>query len=157
MSGEVVVLSALVDRHIRAHGEETYPLECCGYLVANADGEIVEARRLTNLNTDRAHDRYELDPREQMKVERAIDDAGLFIAGVYHSHPDCPARPSETDRASGVEGWVFAIVAVHEAKARELTYWQLDGAPWEGGQFGQLPALVTAVPGETLMSERLAG
>ncbi len=137
-----LTLSAEAESQIRAHGEATYPHECCGYLVGPTLDRVTGTRRLTNTNTTRAHDRYELDPLEQMRIEREVDDAGLVVAGVYHSHPDHPARPSETDRLNAVPGWSFVIVQVLKGKSADLTSWQLDTSPHEGGSFFSQPLTI---------------
>src|SRR5208283_1365362 len=66
---------------IRAHGEETYPNECCGALLGRfiasdqvhneAGGWVVEAAvRAGNTRTDSAHNRYQIAPNELVKIER---------------------------------------------------------------------------------------
>jgi proteasome lid subunit RPN8/RPN11 len=88
---------------VRAHGEETYPHECCGALLGRFDGDagwrIEAAVRAGNTRTDSAHNRYQIAPVELVKIEREARKQGLDIAGFYHSHPDHPAQWSETDFA----------------------------------------------------------
>jgi proteasome lid subunit RPN8/RPN11 len=83
---------------LRAHGEETYPHECCGALLGNAtpDGNRVhQIVRAGNTRTDRAHDRYNIAPEELIKIQRQARGLGFDIVGFYHSHPDCPAQWSQ--------------------------------------------------------------
>jgi len=47
--------------------------------------------------------------------------------GIWHSHPDHPARPSETDRAAAWEGWSYLIASVTDAGLSELRSWRLSG------------------------------
>lgn len=87
---------------LRAHGEETYPHECCGALLGrlNAEGWLVHsAIRAGNTRTDSAHNRYQIAPAELVRIEREARRLGLEIAGFYHSHPDHPAKWSPTDLA----------------------------------------------------------
>ena len=87
---------------LRAHGERTYPHECCGVLLGRAiDGtniveEIVPAG---NTRTDSAHNRYHIAPQELVKIQRQARNLSLDIVGFYHSHPDHPAQWSPTDFA----------------------------------------------------------
>ena len=87
---------------LRAHGERTYPHECCGVLLGRAEEgvnvvhQIVEAG---NTRTDSAHNRYNIAPGELIKIQRQARNAGLDIVGFYHSHPDHPAQWSVTDHA----------------------------------------------------------
>ena len=53
---------------------------------------------------------------------------GLSIVGFYHSHPDHPARPSETDRLFAWEGLLTLVIAVENGTPGPLTAWDLPGA-----------------------------
>ena len=87
---------------IRRHGEDTYPHECCGVLL----GEMEDGRNIVkstvrcgNTRQDSPQDRYNIDPRELVKIQREGRERGYDIVGFYHSHPDCPAQWSATDLA----------------------------------------------------------
>jgi len=114
---------------IRRHGEETYPEECCGFLLGRPtdDGnEIVSARPATNRNRDRRHDRFVIGPEDYVAADRAARENGLDIVGMFHSHPDHPARPSSTDLAQATfPGYTYVIVAVQSGRATDLTAWSL--------------------------------
>ncbi len=101
---------------LRAHGEETYPHECCGILLGHADADAIEARSLLragNTRTDSAHNRYHIDPRELIAAQREARRLGLDIIGFYHSHPDHPAQWSQTDFAEAHWfGCSYVITAV---------------------------------------------
>jgi len=77
-----------------AHAKQEAPLEACGYL-AERDGNVVKAFPMKNV--DASADHFSLDPAEQFAVIREIRAAGLSLRGVYHSHPQSPARPSAED------------------------------------------------------------
>lgn len=120
--------------HIEAHALETYPHECCGVIVGrvNGDGrEGVEAHRTGNLNTERAHDRFDLDPKDFNRIDREAREKGLDIVGIYHSHPDHPARPSETDLAAAWPGYSYIIVAVNEGEPGDFHSFELTGDSFE--------------------------
>ncbi|MDX1487751.1 MAG: M67 family metallopeptidase [Acidiferrobacterales bacterium] len=108
-----------------------YPLETCGLLVGQTrqDGvqvsQVIQAR---NLNEERAHDRYELDPGDFLLTDERARASGLEIVGVWHSHPDHPARPSETDRAAAWEGWSYVIVSVTPDGIADVRAWRLNGS-----------------------------
>ena len=114
---------------IRAHGEETYPHECCGALLgrfirANSVGDqapgwvIEDSIRAGNTRTDSAHNRYQIAPVELVKIEREARSRGLDIAGFYHSHPDHPARWSATDLAEAHwTGCSYVITSVENGRA----------------------------------------
>jgi proteasome lid subunit RPN8/RPN11 len=108
---------------------EGYPLETCGLLIG-ARGEhalrVVRAVRVKNIETERSHDRYLLDPAEHLAHERSACNEGLEIVGVWHSHPDHPARPSKTDLDAAWEGWSYLILRVDSGGAVEHRSWRLS-------------------------------
>jgi proteasome lid subunit RPN8/RPN11 len=87
---------------LRAHGEETYPNECCGIMLGIADEQnltVASLIRAGNTRTDSAHNRYHIAPQELIAAQREGRKLGLDIVGFYHSHPDHPAQWSPTDFA----------------------------------------------------------
>jgi proteasome lid subunit RPN8/RPN11 len=97
---------------VHRHAGEGYPYEVCGMLIAQRGEDLVtRVRRMRNTVVDRARDRYEMDVREQMQVERECDAAGQRIVGFYHSHPDHPAQASVTDAGRSWAGSVYLIVS----------------------------------------------
>lgn len=132
-----------VYHHLRAHGEETYPHECCGALLGTPAPEgwrIVSAVRAGNTRTDSAHNRYQIAPAELVKIQRDAMRQGLDIAGFYHSHPDHPAQWSLTDLAEAHWlGCVYIITQVVHGKATVTNAFLLAGAIEEDKHFEPLP------------------
>jgi [CysO sulfur-carrier protein]-S-L-cysteine hydrolase len=66
--------------------------------------------------------RFEVDPREVMQVLEAIDDAGLEVTALYHSHTRTAPYPSQTDvtfaEAWPGTPWVIVGLAGDEAEVR---------------------------------------
>src|SRR5579871_5867898 len=120
---------------IRAHGEETYPHECCGALLGKStpEGWRVEASvRAGNTRTDSAHNRYHIAPLELVRIEREARARGLDIAGFYHSHPDHPAQWSPTDFAEAHWiGCAYVITEVAKGKAAITNSFELAGSTEE--------------------------
>lgn len=135
----VLCLPRFVYGAIRAHGEETYPHECCGALLGRptAEGWHVEAAvRAGNTRTDSAHNRYQIAPAELVKIEREARRQGLEIAGFYHSHPDHPAQWSATDFAEAHWlGCSYVITEVVQGKAAVTNSFLLAGAAEEDKRF----------------------
>jgi len=118
---------------IRRHGEETYPHECCGVLLGNfnEDGTrvVTSTARCGNTRTDSAHNRYNIDPRELVRIQREGRDRGEDIVGFYHSHPDHPAQFSPTDLAeANWFGCSYVITSVEKGKAVVTNSFELSGA-----------------------------
>jgi proteasome lid subunit RPN8/RPN11 len=113
-------------KQIYAHAKETYPYECCGFLLGDFDdgGLVHKVRQATNQNQDRT-DRFIISPEEFAQTQFAADEAGLEIIGIYHSHPDWPPIPSQTDMASAWEDVYYLIASVHEGMPLNTNVWQL--------------------------------
>jgi proteasome lid subunit RPN8/RPN11 len=77
-----------------AHALEDAPNECCG-MIASRDGEAVSLHRATNAAASPY--RYEIDGAEQFRIQMTIDDAGLDLGAIYHSHTRSEPYPSQTD------------------------------------------------------------
>jgi proteasome lid subunit RPN8/RPN11 len=124
---------------IRAHGEETYPHECCGALLglATPEGWLVKtAARAGNTRTDAAHNRYQIAPAELVRIEREARQQGMAIAGFYHSHPDHPAQWSPTDFAEAHWlGCSYVITAVAQGQATVTNSFLLAGSSEESKHF----------------------
>jgi proteasome lid subunit RPN8/RPN11 len=124
---------------IRAHGEETYPHECCGALLGRTteDGWLIEASvKAGNTRTDSAHNRYQIAPVELVKIEREARQQGLSIGGFYHSHPDHPAQWSQTDFAEAHWlGCSYVITAVEQGRAEITNSFFLAGTTEEDKRF----------------------
>jgi proteasome lid subunit RPN8/RPN11 len=116
---------------LRRHGEETYPFECCGALLGrfqNDDRIVEDVIRCGNTRADRPQDRYNIDPRELLAIQRQADERGIAIVGFYHSHPDHPAQWSQTDLAEA--HWlscVYVITAVENGSAARTNAFVLLG------------------------------
>ena len=131
---------------IRQHGAKDYPSECCGILLGYADGdrkEVTEVVPLQNLRRDpeRAQallpleapgseserNRFLIDPKDQIRVEKDARARGLDVLGYYHSHPDHPARPSSYDRDHAWPWYSYVIIGVERGEPKELNSWVLGG------------------------------
>ena len=96
-----------------AHALEGYPFEVCGVLVGRAEGRRVQrVVRVPNREQESPRVRYAIAPEDQLRLQREARGQGLEIVGFYHSHPDHPARPSETDRRIAAEGLSDGVIHV---------------------------------------------
>lgn len=117
---------------IRRHGEETYPHECCGVLLGSMDGEervVTSTARCGNTRVDSPQNRYNIDPKELVRIQREGRERGEDIVGFYHSHPDHPPQWSVTDLAEA--HWIgcsYVITSVAKGKADITNSFELTGA-----------------------------
>jgi proteasome lid subunit RPN8/RPN11 len=117
---------------IRYHGEETYPYECCGVLLGRFEEDgtrvVTSTARCGNTRIDSAHNRYNIDPKELVRIQREGRGRGEDIVGFYHSHPDHPARWSKTDHEEA--HWIgcsYVITSVEKGKAVITNSFELSG------------------------------
>lgn len=126
----MIKIPAPLLREIYDHTEASYPNECCGLMVGTADPDgnhAVHAFRVCkNLNVERSRDRYLMDPKDQLRVQREFEDGPWDIVGIYHSHPDHPSRPSQTDTDAAFEGYSYVIISVQKGTVASAQSWVLN-------------------------------
>jgi [CysO sulfur-carrier protein]-S-L-cysteine hydrolase len=89
-----VELDGVLFKEIAEHGLRAFPNEACG-LLAGRDG--VPSKFLAMSNLDASPVSYRLDAREQLQAFERIEDEGLELVGIVHTHTHSEAYPSETD------------------------------------------------------------
>ena len=127
----MITITASLLREIYNHTENSYPNECCGLMIgAYQEGgqkKVVHAfRTCKNLNTERARDRYNMDPLDMLRVEREFANSPFDIIGIYHSHPDHPSRPSQTDTDRAWPDYSYVIISVENGRVASAQSWVLN-------------------------------
>jgi proteasome lid subunit RPN8/RPN11 len=117
-----------VDKMVK-HLLAGYPQEACGvFLGKNGGGLRVEdVVPVENRETEMPKVRYQIAPQDLIAVDREARARGLDVIGYFHSHPDHPARPSETDRSRAAatlsDGVLHVVVGVEKGEKAEPTAW----------------------------------
>jgi proteasome lid subunit RPN8/RPN11 len=127
---------------ISTHAETTYPEECCGILLGDLASEVktvvkvITTENVWNAETaadfpgnEQYHNkrtRYAIAPQVMLQVQKQARDCKLNIIGIYHSHTDHPAIPSECDRQLAWQEYSYIIVSVQNGKASDIKSWVLD-------------------------------
>lgn len=123
-------ISTHVLQDIQRHAEEAYPNECCGFfygLEGNEDTRRVRiARNVDNAKEGDQRRRFRIDPQDYQKAEKYAVDQDLDLLGVYHSHPDHPAKPSEHDRKVAMPWFSYIIISVQNGSAENVRSWRLN-------------------------------
>ena len=130
----MLLMPQTVSERLNALAQQGYPHETCGLLLGVRRGDervVSQVHRARNLNVERAQDRYELDPEDFLAADREARAAGLDIVGIWHSHPDHPARPSATDRDGAWPEWSYIIVSVSREGVEEVRSWRLNRGDFE--------------------------
>jgi len=120
----VTILKSTYDGIIK-HAESGYPNEVCGVLIGKKSN-ISKFKGCRNLNNERAHDRYELDPVSFQEADNWARENMMEVVGIYHSHPDHPSMPSEVDRARAWPDWVYIIFSINAGKYSDARAWYLE-------------------------------
>ncbi len=114
---------------MKRHALETYPMECCGFVFGKDQQEqrdITEVKSVTNSKQGDQRRRFEIDPRDYLSAERYALENDLTLVGIYHSHPDHPAIPSEHDLKQAVPFFSYLILATEKNGVSKVTSWQLN-------------------------------
>jgi proteasome lid subunit RPN8/RPN11 len=112
---------------IVAHARGEAPNECCG-IVATSDGRAVRLYRATN--AEASPFRFVIDSRDQLRIMNEIDDSGLGLGAIYHSHTRSEAYPSQTD-INFAESWpgvVWVIVSLQDSASPDVRAFAIEGS-----------------------------
>lgn len=133
LASTVIVPEAIA--HIRRHGAETFPDECCGALIA-VDRTIVEAFALPNTTSSGAARRFSIGPDDYRLAEGRARELRGSLVGFYHSHPNAPARPSAYDLEHAWPNFIYVIISVMAGTPGDITAWHLrdDRSAFEQGE-----------------------
>lgn len=123
-------ISRILMDQILGHARAGYPFEVCGVLLGHNGAAARRVDRVVpvvNRERDTPRVRYEIAPEDLVRIQREGRDEGREILGYYHSHPDHPARPSETDRRIAAEGLsdgvVHVVVGVERGERAQPSAW----------------------------------
>jgi proteasome lid subunit RPN8/RPN11 len=142
----ILTISSEQIQAISNHAEQTYPQECCGLLMGeineNNDKIIVDIIPTENAwNSETAKTfkevettdipvtserRFTISAQQMIQAQKQARERNLIIIGIYHSHPDHPAIPSEFDRVCAWSDYSYIIVSVENGKTTDLQNWSLD-------------------------------
>ncbi len=120
---------------IHAHGERYYPEEGAGLILGKYEVGGRTAERLMQLKNsskpDSRHNRYLLEAKDVLSGEYQAEELGLDVIGVFHSHPDHPAQPSDFDLEWALPNFSYMITSICAGKAVSSRSWCLS----EDGNF----------------------
>ena len=111
------------------HIEREYPHEACGFFMGQEDGEervVTDIWEVQNVSTENQRRRFVINPLDYLSAEQRADSENKALLGVYHSHPDHPAFPSEHDLASAQPYFSYVIANVQEGKTGAIRSYRLD-------------------------------
>jgi len=116
----MIAISTDALQRIEEHARQALPREACGFLVGRGGDSpaILRVVASANLAPQERTDRFEIDPRLHLRLQRELRDSGHAILGIYHSHPGGRAAPSATDKTQAAyPGWIWLITALDGDRA----------------------------------------
>ena len=119
---------------MRAHAEADYPHECCGGLLGTFDGETKTVTDVISLDNhwddipgeDKTR-RFRITPEDYKMLEKKATEDGVMLLGFYHSHPDHPPIPSDTDLKFAWPFFSYPILAVKKGTFDVIKSYELIG------------------------------
>lgn len=126
----MLILHEKVKEEIIADALAAFPDECCGFLFGKEEGEerIVTAMQVViNAKEGDKRRRFAIAPKDYLRAEMFADNNGLQLLGVYHSHPNHPAVPSEHDRVAAQPYFSYIIVSIIDNDWNSTRSWRLNG------------------------------
>jgi proteasome lid subunit RPN8/RPN11 len=142
----IVLLTSDQVRFILHYAAESYPLECCGLLlgihqsVDGAETNIVQdvyptpnvwEESLSDIEqsgcfAETSHRRYRIEPTAMLQAQQYARAKAIDVIGIYHSHPNASAIPSEWDRAWAWPQYSYVIVSLKDGVAKDIKSWSLN-------------------------------
>lgn len=132
----LVIRADLVEAMV-AHARTDHPDEACGVL-AGPEGTGRPERHIAMVNAERSPTFYRFDSLEQLKVWRAMAEAGEAPVVIYHSHTATEAYPSRTDVALAAEPDAhYVLISTRDPGQHEIRSYRIVG-----GEVGEEPVTI---------------
>ena len=114
---------------LKRHVEQEYPHEACGFFIGTEENDlrtVTELWPVDNVSAENLRRRFVINPMDYLAAERKAEANGMLLLGVYHSHPDHPAIPSEHDLASAQPFFSYVIANVTNGNTGDIRSYRLD-------------------------------
>jgi proteasome lid subunit RPN8/RPN11 len=117
-------------RHVLA----SLPEEACGMI-----GGVNETARVIIPIRNELHSqtRFRMDPIEQYRAFKTLEEKSLDLIAIFHSHPNGPDHPSETDQKEfAYPGCLYIIIFPLDGT------WQMKAFSLDEDQTRQIPCVL---------------
>ncbi len=107
---------------------KTFPDECCGFLFGKEENSrtVTKIQVVDNAKEGEKRRRFVISAKDYLKAEQFADENNLQLIGVYHSHPNHPAIPSEHDRVAAQPYFSYIILSVMNNEFDHIRSWRLN-------------------------------
>ncbi len=107
----------------------SYPDECCGFMAGTEEGDtrtVTSILTVGNVKEGDKRRRFEIAPMDYVNAEKYADEHNLLLLGIYHSHPEHPSIPSETDRLAAQPYFSYVIISIMNKAFNSVQSWRLN-------------------------------
>ena len=123
-----LIISAAHREDVIAHCRSKYPKEACGILAgANgaAERRVVQVYPMTNVEDSPIG--YSMDPKEQLRLERQMRQAGQQMLAIYHSHTATSAYPSSVDVSLAISPDIsYVLVSLKDQQQPDFKSYRIE-------------------------------
>ena len=107
----------------------TFPDECCGFFFGKEEENsrhVTEILVVDNAKEGDRRRRFVIAAKDYLRAEQLAEQRDLQLLGVYHSHPNHPAIPSEHDRVSAQPNFSYIIISIMDKEFEDIRSWRLN-------------------------------
>lgn len=126
----MIIIERTAEKIMTDDAIQAFPDECCGFMFGFEDASgnriVKQALPIHNSAVENRKRRFEIVPRDYLKGELYATDNDLQFLGIYHSHPNHPAVPSEHDRVAAQPWFSYVIISVGEDGVKNTRSWVLN-------------------------------
>ena len=126
----------------------TFPEECCGFMFGRNEGLQFRVTHCVAVNNQVAQQRqqhYAIDPNTYLWAERWAERQQTSLLGIFHSHPNCPAVPSNNDQLAAQPNFSYLIMSIYNNVFDHAASWRLN----QDGKFMEERMIVDTYPFQT--------
>ena len=126
----MITVEPAAEKIMNADAVQAFPDECCGFMFGHEDASgnrvVTEALPINNSAVENRKRRFEIAPKDYLKGEQYAMEHDLQFLGIYHSHPNHPAIPSEHDRVAAQPFFSYVIISVESDGVKHTRSWLLN-------------------------------
>jgi proteasome lid subunit RPN8/RPN11 len=139
----MIIIDPAALTRIKTHALAIFPDECCGFLFGSEQEigvrTISTIREVNNSKPGDKRRRFEINAKDYIQAEQFAIEKGLLLLGIYHSHPNHPAIPSEHDRVAAQPYFSYIIISVMNDHIDHIRSWRLnDSSQFEEENFSSV-------------------
>jgi proteasome lid subunit RPN8/RPN11 len=126
----MITVEQAAEKIMNEDAANAFPDECCGFMFGNEDAAgnrvVTQALPIDNAAIENRKRRFVISPKDYMKGEQYAVENDVQLLGIYHSHPNHPAIPSEHDRVAAQPFFSYVIISVQNGNVDHTRSWVLN-------------------------------